>query len=355
MTNEGRADRLHWVGLDVAKESFDAAWLNAKVESPVKRLAQFPVRSFARTPEGVESFLGWVDACLEEDEDAPQGMVRCVMEATGRYSMELALWLLERRPGLAPAIAPPGQTAAFLKSLGLRNATDALAARGLAVYGRERAPEAYAPPSARERELRELSRYRDDLVRQRTMLKNQMQEKTSSAFVARDQAKRLRAFDRNVERIEKQLRALVQKDAELRRDVELLETIFGVGFLTAVVVRAELGDLRRFGRARELTAFAGLNPSVRQSGTSVRGKTRMGKHGNPRVRAALYMSAMAVIRGQNALRRMYERLIENGKTHMAALGAVMRKQLVLMRAVLVHQTPYDDNWTRGGKLAVMTP
>ena len=104
--NAGPAERTHWVGLDVSKETFDAAWLSAGKARPVHGLAQFPVRSFTRTAKGVGSFVRWMDGLLgKEDGEGAQGAVRCVMEATGRYSMELALWLLAERPGLAPAIA----------------------------------------------------------------------------------------------------------------------------------------------------------------------------------------------------------------------------------------------------------
>jgi transposase len=63
----------------------------------------------------------------------------------------------------------------------------------------------------------------------------------------------------------------------------------------APTILAEIGDLRRFGRARQLTAYAGVSPRVVQSGTSVRGKTRMCKRGDKRVRQALYLSAMATL------------------------------------------------------------
>lgn len=339
---------MHWIGLDVSKATFDAAWLSCSESAPAKHLAGLPAKAFARTPQGVGKFLAWLDARLAAEMTKPESLakapVRCVMEATGRYSTELAMWLLERRPALSPAIAPPRHTAFFIQSLGLRNMTDKLAARGLAVYGRERTPKAYTPMSDAEMALREVCRYRDSLVRQRTMLKNQSGEKSSSSFVVKTQAKRLRQLEKDITRAEDEMHKMVKTDTELDRAIALLCTIFGVGFLTAIVVRTEMGDLRRFEKARSLSAFAGLNPSVRQSGTSVRGRTRLSKQGNSRVRQALYLAAMTVIRKPSELTRTYERLKANGKTHMAALGSVMRKLLVLMRAILIHGTPYQPMW-----------
>ena len=328
-----------WVGLDVSKASFDAALVCPDQHWPATPLAAIPVRAFARTPAGVADLVRWLETRGQTPEST--GAARVVMEATGRYSSELAEWMLDQCPELSPAIAPPHQTAAFIRSLGLRNKTDQLEARALAFYGRERQPVPYEPLTPQDAELRELSRYRDALVRERVAAGNRAQETCASRAVAALQRKRLRLLDADIERIEQEMRRCVAENLALQRDVELLSTIYGVAFITAVTVRLELGDLRRFRKARQLTAYAGLNPSVRQSGTSVRGRAHLGKQGNPRVRQCLYLAAMVVIRGNNDLQRFYLHLRQQGKGAMAALGAVMRKLLVLMRAILISGQPYD--------------
>ena len=234
-----------WVGLDVSKKTFDAAWLSVELSAPAADLARLPAQAFARTPEGVQAFLRWVDM-RRGDEEVP---VRCVMEATGRYSVELALWMLERRPSVAPAIAPPRQTSAFINSLGVRNITDKLAARALAVYGRERQPRPYQAPTPEEQALREVSRHRDALVRQRTMVKNQLGETSTNAFVRKSQRKHLRWLDGEIKRTEAEMKRVVDSAPELKGDVEIYDKVYGVGFLSAVVIRAELGDLYEAGRS----------------------------------------------------------------------------------------------------------
>jgi transposase len=339
----------HWVGLDVSKQTFDAAVMRCGQRVGITPLSVLPARSFARTPEGVDAFVGWLEDLFKDAEN--ESGVRCVMEATGRYSTELSVWLVERRATLAPAIEPPRQTAAFMESLGIRTMTDQVAARALAAYGMERQPEAYQAASPEELELREVCRYRHSLVEQRTALLNQADECSLGRFVARNQAKRIALLDGDIKRAEAEMRRLVKECKELQGDIALLDSVYGVGFVTAVTVRVELGDLRRFTRARQLNAFAGLNPSFHHSGTSVRGRARMCKQGNARARHALYMSAITIIRGDNDLQRTYTRLIQNGKTKMAAIGAVMRKTLCVMRAILISGKPYDRNWKSGGKLA----
>ena len=108
----------------------------------------------------------------------------------------------------------------------------------------------------------------------------------------------------------------------------------------ATTVLVEMGDLRRFTRSRQLTAFAGLSPKRKESGTSVHGKTRMCKQGSGRVRAELYMAAGCAARFNPDMKATYENLLAHGKEKRAALGAVMRKLLVLMRAV----AKADQDW-----------
>ena len=336
------SEATHWVGVDVAKKTFDAALVRHGQKWPATPLAEIPVRTFTRTVEGVTEFLEWLDAFPADLNPSPQ--VHVVMEATGRYSTELAMWMTDRRPALAPAIAPPRQTSAFISSLGLRNKTDKLEARALGFYGMERQPPAYQAAPKQEAQLRELARYRDSLVRERVAAGNRAEETSGCNFVQAMERKRLRLLDQDIKRVEKQMQQQVDCSPEIKYDIELLCSIYGVGFITAATVRAEMGDLRRFCKARQLTAYAGLNPSLRQSGSSVNGRPHMNKKGNPRVRQCLYLAAVTAIRGQNDLQRTYLQLREEGKSTMAALGAIMRKLLVLMRAILISGKPFDPMW-----------
>jgi transposase len=338
---EPEREAVYWLGVDVAKARFDAALVRPGQHYPATPLRELPAECFERSERGVSVLLHWVSNQLA---GVRRAQVRVVMEATGKYSMVLAQWIRTQCPMLAPAIVNPRLTADFIRSLGLRNATDRLAARALALYGIERSPEAYTPAPPEYLELQSLNRYRDALVRERVAEMNRAEDRSASPLVNMLHQQRLRQTDRAVQRIEDEMKALVRRHPALAHDVALLSSIYGVAFLTASLVLAELGDLRRFQHARQLTAFAGLTPQVIESGTSVHKRPRLCKQGNARVRQALYLAAMVAIRGDNDLRRTYQRLMENGKTAMAALGAIMRKLLTLMRALLISGKPYDPFW-----------
>ena len=349
-TSERKRSVIHWIGIDVAKSKFDAALVRKGQKWATTALCEVPVTSFERSRKGVASLRQWINRMLEDAVEKVQ--VRVIMEATGKYSTELAIWLIEQEPSIAPAIVNPHHTSAFIKSLGLRNKTDKLEARALGFYGVEREPCPYEPPAPEIVELRALCRYRDALVREKVADENRAEGESESRFVTRMRSNRLVQLGRDIKRIEDEMTKVVNTNAQVKHDLELLCSIYGVGFITAVVVIAELGDLRRFRKARQLTAFAGLSPRIYQSGTSVSGRPRMCKKGNPRVRQALYLSAMSAIRGQNDLQRMYKRMTSEGKSPMAALGAVMRKQLTVMRAILISEELYNPDWRLCGKLQI---
>lgn len=324
--NAAPADTL-WIGIDVAKATVEAALLLPDGQAPTKR--------FARTPEGMDALAQWARALAPQD-----ASLRACLEATGPYSVEAIAWLLSADAALAPACVNPLHAKRFAQSLGLRNKTDAVDARMLARMGAERspAPHEQLPPAVAA--LRALVRERRALVEERTRLKNRSGEGTTLAALRRSWKAQEKALDAQIKALEEEIERLVDKDDQLRGDVALLCTIPGVGLLTAATVLAELGDLRRFATARQLAAFAGLSPRRYESGTSVRGRTRMCKKGSPAARVALYMAALSASRGQGAYTGFYERLVRAGKMPKAALGAVMRKLLALMRALLVRGEEY---------------
>lgn len=339
----------HWIGVDVAKKTFDAALVRYGQRWPATSLVDLPACTFERTPEGTAEFITWLDTLTQEDTTSIA--VRVVMEATGRYSTELAAWIVDHRPELEPAIAPPHQTASFIKSMGLRSKTDRMEAKALGFYGIERNPKPYQPQSKEEMLLRDLVRYRKFLVRQRVAEGNRNKELGNSPITTKISSRRLEQTQKDIDKTESEMQKIVNNTSEIKSDIELLCSIYGVGFIVAVTIRAELGDLRQFQKARQLSAFAGLTPARRQSGTSINGRAHMDKKGNPLVRQALYLSAMVVIRGKNTLQQDYCRLREQGKSPMSAIGAIMRKLLVLMRAILISGKPYDPLWKTRSKEA----
>ena len=102
--------------------------------------------------------------------------------------------------------------------------------------------------------------------------------------------------------------------------------------------------MSQFQSAESAAAFAGLAPSEFRSGKSVHKHTRLSKAGNRHLRQAVYFPAVTAIGHNPLVRALYERLIASGKARMAAIGAAMRKVLMLAFGVLKTRQPFDPNW-----------
>ena len=319
-----------WAGADLAKQSLELA-LWGHEDLPQRKVSSFP-----RTRDAAPALLAWMKA------QAPEGArLGLVMESTGTFAEELATWLLDLEPELYLAIVNPIQIHAYIKSLGLRNKTDSLDARALAGFGPERKPRAWDKPSPDLIELKDLTRTRADLVDTGVAMRLRLKDHPRAAKGATKALEHIiKTLDQQVEKLETAIRAHLDRHETLRTQVKRLTSIKGVGLITAVTIVGELGDLRRFTRSRQLTAFAGVSPRKKESGTSVRGRTRLCKQGNARVRTALYMAAKSAARFNPDLAATYAGLIAKGFHWRSALGAVMRKLLILMRAVL----KADQDW-----------
>jgi len=319
-----------WAGFDLAKLSLVvAAWGHLELDDRT-------VRSFNRTRKAIKLLLDWLRST------APEGKhIAIVMEATGSYAEEVAGWLLDLDPSLRIAIVNPGQTSAFIRSLGFRNKTDDLDAKALAQYGQERQPMLWERPSPEMKALKDLVRTRIDLVQARTAMKLRLEDHERAAKLASTaMATVIKSLTAQIAVLDDAIERHVAAHEGLSHQVRRLMSIKGVAIVTATTIIVELGDLRRFSSSRQLSAFAGLSPKQRQSGTSLNGKAHMCKMGSGRARAALYMAAGSAARFNPDLKETYVALQAKGKTKRSALGAVMRKLLVLMRAVLVA----DHDW-----------
>lgn len=346
MPLDARIVKKVWFGLDVHKADFVGAY-RAQGTDPVRLtdLRRMKVRKYSRDLERAEQFLDWIDSVVP-----PGCAVQVVMESTGSYSSQLAYWLTQLRPSLPISIVNPRQAKHYALQLGVRSKTDPIDARVMACYGAERQPSPNMKPASIYRELRSLIRCRHTLVEVSTKLKLQSQEvkreehaAAMRLFLLEHQEKLIEQVDDQIKQIEDKMNQLVHSDPEVGRHVDLLDSIKGVGPIVSKGILGEMGDLRDYHRSRQCTCFAGMDPRLIQSG-KYQGKTRLSKRGPKLVRQLLYMAATAALKSDNCFSRYYEKLLTKGKTSLAAIGAVMRKMLTVMRAILISGIPFDDSY-----------
>ena len=142
--------------------------------------------------------------------------------------------------------------------------------------------------------------------------------------------------------LDKQIEAL---DIEIMKYYEqfdcYLHTIPGIGIIGAATILAEIGDISRFKNSSALIAFAGIDPTVRQSGEFNSTHNHMSKRGSPYLRHAIFLAATTCSFHNSPLNAYYKKKRDQGKHHLTATGAVARKLTTVIYAVLRDSKPYE--------------
>ena len=120
-----------------------------------------------------------------------------------------------------------------------------------------------------------------------------------------------------------------------------LHTIPGIGMIAAATILAEIGDINRFKSSSALVAFAGIDPTVRQSGEFSSTHNHMSKRGSPYLRHAIFLAATTCSFHNSPLNAYYKKKRDQGKHHLTATGAVARKLTSVIYAVLRDSKPYQ--------------
>jgi transposase len=316
-------------GLDVSKLKFNACLAR---EGGKLRHKVFP-----NTPGGFAQLSDWL---------SEQGVKRAhaCLEATGTYGDSLATDL--HGHDHCVSVVNPAAIQAYARSHLSRTKTDRADAALIAGFCAERRPPGWHPPAPELRELQALVRRLDSLVEMRPTEQNRLCSGVTVVAVRESVEELVAHLSEQIRRTGALIRSHTDRHPGLRRQRELLDTIPGVGEATAAALPAEVPDLKEYRSARQVAAFAGLVPRERQSGSSVRGRVRLPKSGNARLRKALYFPAVTALRCSPFFQAWAEGLRRRGKSKMAVIGAVMRKLIHLAYGVLKTGRPFDPEWAQ---------
>ena len=323
-----------FVGADIAARSFTAAW--GRAASPLGRPARF-----AQTPDGYSA----LQQALAATGIAPAATL-VVMEATSTYWIQLASAL--HTAGYHVSVVNPKQAHDFAKAVLQHAKTDPLDAKMLAQLGAKLTPARWTPPPAIYHELQQRLAWRDSLVALRTQVSNQhhalLHEQVVVHAVATSQSALIADLTRQIAAVERELAAVIARDHAWATSIVRLQTIPGVGVVTAAWLVAATANFTGCPTVEAATAYVGLAPHPWQSGSSVRGRGHVGHQGHARLRQALYIAAVSAIRCNPILRSFYARLKGAGKPTKVALCAVARKLLHLAWALVTKERTFDPEY-----------
>jgi transposase len=322
----------YFIGIDVSKSKLDVAVLNDQGQV----LLEFQIKN---TPAGINTQLSKLKKKYGINRD---NTILCC-EHTGIYNrpLEIAsqkanLTLWEENPVKIKRSTPE-----------LRGKSDRDDALRIARYSLRFQDQlvAYVEPPESQNKLAMLMQARESLLNQLTALQQILNEAAShnterKALLKKFYNKPITSLKKEIKNIEKEISESLNDNPDLKRNVDLITTIPGIGLQTAVSLVIVTKNFTLFENAKKMACYAGVAPFPNTSGTSVRGKNKVSSFANKKIKKLLHMAAMAARRANGDLKEYFIRKVKEGKNKMSIINAIRNKLLHRVFAVIRRQSGY---------------
>lgn len=311
---EGNMNELR-VGVDVSKEMLDVVWSDGKyeqVENAHPALSKFAQR-------------------MKE-----AGVTLVVFEASGGFERDLHCEC--SRAEVPASIANPRQVRDFAKGHGFLAKTDRIDAKVLCEFATKVKPRPTEELSEARAELRELSMRRAQLLEMLQMERNRLPS-AETKRVAKNLESHISWLEKQIRIVDDDIDTHLKKTKEWKRELELLDSMPGVGPKTIATLLSQLPELGKLNR-KQIAALVGLAPYAKDSGR-MRG-VRTCEGGRPAVRKMLYMATLTATNHNPILKAHFDQLTKRGKGFKTAMVACMRRLLTWLNAMLATNTPWTE-------------
>ena len=308
----------HFYGIDVSKDTLD-------------------VVSFSSGHKVFENNLKGFRQILEWSEPG----AHFVMEATGVYHERLAHHLYNK--GVKVSVVNPLVIKRFSQMLLRSTKTDKADAQMICKYSTTNHPALWIPPAGYIESCKDINGIINLLIKQRTALKNKLHSleiKDCKEFKAMKCIKKtIDSLTGQIEHLGEQMEQhILEHEADLYGQ---LKSIPGIGTKTAVFLIVITNGFRQFESSKQVSSYLGMSPSIRISGSSIKGQSRITKSGNGHIRNLLFLSSFTAYKYNPACKLLFERITEKGKSKKLALIAVANK-LIKQAYALAKSGKYFD-------------
>lgn len=316
--------KQNYVGVDISKETLDAAWYDQEKLQHVK------------LPNSPEGFKLLIISCGQSG--------HYVMEGTGPYYVALALHL--NLQGISVSVVNALVIKRFIQMHLEKNKSDKKDARWICEYARQQQPPLWQAPKEHIIHARQMQSAIMQLTKQRTACINALKSLLQMPIVSKESK---RCYENMITRLDKEISLLEEKLEALLREhegkkLEVLQTIPGIGKRAVTLMIIVTDGFRKVDNYRQLSSWAGLSPKEYSSGKSIRGKIRISKMGGKELRTILYMCSLTAIQYNKACKDLYNRLKAKGKNGKLALAAVGNKLIKQCVAIAKSELPYDEKY-----------
>ena len=311
----------NYFGIDISKDVFDVV-----SEKGIHH-------QFKNTEKGFKNFLKILSKSSY-----------CVMEATGYYHYQLAYYLVDN--AIKVSVENPLSVKRFIQMKLSKIKTDKSDAKMICEYAQHVALKLWKGESEAQQKCLQIIRMLSVYSKQSTALKNKIHGENTlgniNTSVIKSIKRSLKSNKKEVDLLEKELLLIVKKSHQdlLTR----LESIPGLGRKTSLMLIVLTDGFNRFETASALCSYSGLTPTIRQSGSSIKGRPRISKMGNPKLRNLLFMCSFTACQHNKACKAIYDRIVAKGKSKKLALIAVCNKLLKQAFAVAKSGLIYDQNY-----------
>lgn len=325
------------IGIDISKDEFHVC---AKLKAGDGKVTIVGTRSFLNEAKGFIELSMWVSKRSKEGY-----ITRYIMEATGSYYENIAYYLYGQGSRVSVVLA--NKIKHFVKSLNVKTKTDKVDSVMIAQIGIERELDAWEPMLPQYMMLRDLSRELLSIKKEKSRAMCQLHamkyshEKMDGILKIKE--KQIAFYEETILQIESEMKRIVDADTDLKKRIEKIQTVKGLGFITIIIVLCETNGFLLFKSIRQVVSYAGLDIEQRESG-NFKGRTKISKRGNRRIRQCLFMPALSATVHNDKIKDLYDRINEkNPQSKKKGVVAGMRKLLIMIFVLWKKNEEYNPN------------
>jgi len=309
------------VGIDVSKDTLDVYGVH------------YGSKNYLNAPKGFRSLVK--DFGIDS---------HYVLEVTGAYSYQLALYLYES--GVKVSVINPLIIKRFMQMKLQRNKTDKSDAKMICDYGENQDLTQWEPDPSYVVDSKSLYSSLELYSKQSTACKNQLHSLKSRGLVS---GSLIRSLNRQLKHLKSEMVTLEQELEKIVKEYQgdmyaRLKTIPGIGSKTAALLIVSTNGFKGFESNGQVSSYFGLAPIERSSGSSIRGVSRISKFGNKKVRNHLFLCSFTACKCNPQCQALYERIVNKGKSKKLALIAVANKLIKQAYGIAKSELAYDANY-----------
>jgi len=318
------------IGIDVSKNVIDICLHTSQL-----------LKQFSNSKKGLLQFLQWTKTHTTNLNE-----VLFVFEDTGMYSFLIAEILASDSLNYYVASGLD-----IKRSMGItRGKEDAIDAKRIALYGYRLKEEIQPtkPSSKNINQLKSLQSLRLKLVKQRAAYKITLGEQKliyknkDFKMIFEVQEKMIHYLTKQIKIIQSQIQQIIDSDIDLFNSFKLISSIKGIGAQMTTTMIITTNNFQKFDTWRQFASYCGIAPFPYQSGSSIKGRTKVSHLANKKVKTLIHMCAISAIQHNPEMKAYYLKRVENGKSKMSTINIIRNKLIARIFAVIKRQTPYVD-------------